>query len=80
MPTPSKHRRDPVLAALGKAIRDHRKLLGLSQEQLANLADLDRSYVGQIERGENSIALHPLIRIATSLNTTAAKLLEDAGL
>lgn len=80
MPTPSKHSRDPILIALGAAIRKQRLLRKLSQERLAGLAELDRSYVGQIERGENSIALHPLIRIADALDTTAAKLLEDAGL
>jgi transcriptional regulator with XRE-family HTH domain len=52
----------------------------LSQEMLAALAELDRSYLGQVERGENSIAIHPLIRIAKALNTSVAALFTDAGL
>jgi transcriptional regulator with XRE-family HTH domain len=48
--------------------------------RMAALADLDRSYLGQIERGENSVAIHPFIRIANALNTTAAELFTDAGL
>lgn len=80
MPTPSKHSRDPVLIALGTAIRNKRLEKKLSQEKLADLANLDRSYLGQVERGENSVALHPLIRIATALNTTAAELFAAAGL
>jgi transcriptional regulator with XRE-family HTH domain len=80
VPTPSKHSRDPVLLALGAAIRKRRLKSNISQEQLAALAELDRSYVGQVERGENSVALHPLIRIANALNTTAAELFANAGL
>lgn len=80
VPTPSKHSRDPVLVALGMAIRNKRLEKKLSQERLADLAELDRSYMGQVERGENSVALHPLIRIARALDTTAAELFADAGL
>jgi transcriptional regulator with XRE-family HTH domain len=80
VPTPSKHSRDPVLLALGGAIRARRLKAKLSQEGLADLADLDRSYVGQVERGENSAAIHALIRIAKALNTTAAELFVDAEL
>lgn len=80
MPTPSKHSRDPVLLALGTAIRMRRSKAKISQEKLAAMAELDRSYLGQIERGENSVAIHPLIRIANALNTTAAELFTDAGL
>ena len=47
---------------------------------LAALAELDRSYLGQVERGENSVAIHPLLRIANALNTTAAQFFSDAGL
>jgi transcriptional regulator with XRE-family HTH domain len=62
------------------AIRKRRIEKKLSQERLADLADLDRSYLGQVERGENSVAIHPLIRVANALETTAAELFADAGL
>ena len=80
VPTPSKFSRHPTLIALGNAIRANRKQKGYSQEQLAQLAGLDRSYVGQIERGENSVAILPLTEIAGVLKITVAQLMSDAGL
>ena len=80
VPTPSKHSRHPVLTALGVSIRTRRKALGLSQEQLSDKAGLDRSYLGQIERGENSIALLPLKAVADALETTVATLMTEAGI
>lgn len=80
MPTPSKYSRDPALLALGAAIRARRSRAKISQEKLAAMAELDRSYLGQVERGENSVALHPLIRIAAALHTTVADLFLEAGL
>lgn len=80
MPTPSKFSRHPTLTALGEAIRSNRKRLGYSQEQLAQLAGLDRSYLGQIERGENSVAILPLGEIARVLGVTMSELMAHAGL
>lgn len=80
MPTPSKHSRHPTLTALGASIRKSRRAFGLSQEELAQLAGLDRSYVGQIERGQNSIAILPLAKIAEVLKTSVAQIMADAGL
>lgn len=79
VPTPSKYSRDPVLISLGKAIQKRRKEL-LSQEQLAKSAQLDRSYLCQVERGENSIALHPLTRVAKAMDLTLVQLFLEAGL
>lgn len=80
VPTPSKYSRDPILSALGMVTRKRRLAIKLSQEHLAALAELDCSYLGQIERGENSVAIHSLVRIANALNTSAAELFTDAGL
>jgi transcriptional regulator with XRE-family HTH domain len=80
VPTPSKYKRDPILIALGAAIRAQRRHKNLSQETLAHLADVDRSYLGQVERGENSVALHPLVRIAKALDITVADLFSEAEL
>lgn len=55
---------DPVLQAVGEAIRTLRLERGISQERLALVAEVDRSYVGRIERGENNIAVLTLVRIA----------------
>lgn len=80
MPTPSKYSRHPVLTALGAAIRRRRKAQGLSQEALAHSVGMDRSYVGGVERGENSIAMLPLAAIAKELGITLARLMADAEL
>jgi transcriptional regulator with XRE-family HTH domain len=80
MPTPSKHRRHPVLTALGAAIQRRRKVCSLSQEQLAQAVGMDRSYIGQVERGDNSVAILPLAAIASALGTTIATLMQEAEL
>jgi transcriptional regulator with XRE-family HTH domain len=61
-------RRHPQLVLVGKRIREARTRQGLSQESLADLLDLDRAYVGRIERGEANIGLLNLLRIAFKLN------------
>jgi transcriptional regulator with XRE-family HTH domain len=76
--SPSKH--DPSLIALGEAIRRARLERGLSQEQLALLADADRSHLGRIERAENEIALLLLRRVAKAMGMTASQLLASAEL
>lgn len=80
MPNLSPNKHDPALLALGEAIRKARQAKGLSQEQLALLAEADRSHLGRIERAENEIAVLLLNRIATALGVTASQLMNDAGL
>jgi transcriptional regulator with XRE-family HTH domain len=70
---------DPVLIAIGAAIRAARRDVGLSQEALAADAGLDRSYLGGIERGEHNITVVNLIRIARALNCRGADLLTAGG-
>jgi transcriptional regulator with XRE-family HTH domain len=55
------------LKILGETIRKHRIRAGLSQERLAERADLHPVYVGKIERGEQWISLHALLRVADAL-------------
>jgi len=68
-----------ALVGLGAAIRAARKAKGLSQEALAELADIDRSYMGGIERGEHNIAIMNLLKIANALGIKTSSLLDDAG-
>lgn len=66
-----------ILATIGSNIRFHRKKLGLSQEQLADLADLHRTYIGSVERGERNISALNIEKIAAVLGVEPAKLLES---
>jgi DNA-binding XRE family transcriptional regulator len=53
--------------ALGETIRHCRKQANLSQEKLAEKANLHPVYVGKVERGEQWVSLHALLRIAQAL-------------
>ena len=72
--------RDPVLVALGAAIRRVREARAISQEQLALEAEVDRSYVGRVERGDNAVAVLTLVKLAAALGVPASTLMEQAGL
>lgn len=62
------------LLALGAEIKKVRQAVGMSQEELAYRADLDRSYVGGIERGEHNVALMSLVKLANALGVTVSEL------
>lgn len=62
-------------AQLGEAIRRKRLALGLSQEALAEKADLHWTYIGGIERGERNVGLLNIVKIARGLGTTPSRLL-----
>lgn len=64
--------------ALGKRIREERLKLNLTQEQLAESIDVSNSYIGQIERGERSLTLETLVRIAKRLGITIDYLLKES--
>lgn len=57
-------------------VRKLRLQSGLSQEKLAELADLHRNYVGGVERGERNIALLNIVRLARALRVRPSKLLD----
>jgi transcriptional regulator with XRE-family HTH domain len=64
--------REQRLVALGRAIRQRRRDLGISQEALAHQAGIDRSHMGKIERGERNVSVLNVLRIADSLNCKAS--------
>jgi transcriptional regulator with XRE-family HTH domain len=66
-------KKDKHLIELGNQIRELRKSKGLSQEQLALQAEVDRSYVGGIERGERNVSFLTLVKIAECLDCDIAK-------
>jgi transcriptional regulator with XRE-family HTH domain len=80
VPTYSPHRQHPDLVTLGDAIRRVRQSKGISQEQLALTADIDRSYLGRIERGDSVVAVLVLLSIAKALGLTLEQLIAEAGL
>ncbi|WP_348700298.1 helix-turn-helix transcriptional regulator [Duganella fentianensis] len=80
MPTASPNAKEPVLVAFGNAVRAARAAVGISQEELAHLSGIDRSYLGAIERGEQNAGLLHLARIADALGVKLAELTVDAGL
>lgn len=64
-------------AAFGKALRKFRTALGMSQEKLAELAELHRTYVGDVERGERNISLLNMTKIANALRIKLSKLVRE---
>lgn len=69
-----------VQKLVGLRIREFRERQHLSQEELAERADLHRTYIGQVERGEKSIGITNLFRIARALGVQAADLLRGLSL
>ena len=61
-------KKDPSLKLFGERVRAARKAKGLSQEGLAFESEIDRSYVGGVERGERNLSLKKMCRIARVLD------------
>ena len=68
-------KRDEVRLLFGSRVREFRLRRGLSQEALAHEADLDRSYVGGVERGERNISLVNIYKLAKALGVSAGELM-----
>ncbi len=59
---------------LGETIRSYRKEAGLTQEKLAEKAELHHNFIGAVERGTMEISVGSLLRIAKALNVEVADL------
>jgi len=68
------------LQSFGDSVRRKRKLLKVSQEDFAELCDLHRTYVGQVERGEKNISFINILRIAKAFKTKPSALFDKARL
>jgi transcriptional regulator with XRE-family HTH domain len=64
-----------IIDVVAVAVRKARRSLGLSQEDLALEAGLDRTYVSQVERGTRNCTTVVLARLARALKTTSDRLL-----
>ena len=60
--------KEPILLTFGKNVQKYRISQGLSQEKLAELAGVHRTYIGMIERAEKNITLCNIEKIAKALN------------
>nr|WP_256595789.1 helix-turn-helix transcriptional regulator [Pseudomonas sp. RW407] len=69
---------DDVAAAFGKALRQKRKEAGLTQEELALQADVQRNYVSLIERGINQPTITVIFKLAKPLRCSPAEIVTSA--
>ena len=63
--------------AFGRTVRRLRESKGLSQEKLAELAGIHRTYIGDVERGTRNIALVNMTRIAKALGTSLSRIIAE---
>lgn len=62
---------------VGEIIRNYRKQAGLTQEKLAEKADLHHNFIGQVERGNMEISLGSMLKIAKALNVRVRDFVRD---
>lgn len=67
---------DQIKLEFGERFRRLRKLKGMSQETLALVCGLDRTYIGGIERGERNVSLINIHKIANALGVSAKELFD----
>jgi transcriptional regulator with XRE-family HTH domain len=72
VPTPRRERK-----LIGEAVRKYRKRAKLTQEKLAEKADLHPVYVGEVERGEQTVSVHALMRLAVALRVRVRDLVAN---
>ena len=70
-----KQEHSTICTAFGEAIRQARVIRGLSQEKLAEFSDLNRTYIGDIERGKRNVSLVNMQKIATALDLKLSDLI-----
>lgn len=66
-----------IRAIFARNMRARRKALGLSQEELAHRAELDRTYISSLERCKYGVSIDVLASIAVQLSVAPAALLDE---
>lgn len=74
---PHNRKKTPVRKAFGLKVRMRRFEIEMTQEELAEKADLHPTYVGSVERGERNIALENIISLAKALECSPKDLMPD---
>ena len=69
--------KEKVQVTFGAALRAHREALHLTQEKVAELADLHTNYVSSVERGERNLGLHNIVRLAFALGMPVSSLMSE---
>jgi transcriptional regulator with XRE-family HTH domain len=72
-------REEAALLQFGHKIQSVRNEQKISQEKLAELSELDRTYISSVERGKRNISILNIIKIADALGVTASSLLVGLG-
>lgn len=70
---------DERIKYFGLAIRQTRKSNGFSQEKLAEITGLHRTYIGAIERGERNVSINNILRLADALKVPPRIFFENLG-
>lgn len=66
-----------MLQKLGLTIRKNRKVLGYSQEKLAEISNLHHNYIGMVERGEKNVSFTTLCKISDALGLKLSELIKQ---
>lgn len=62
-----------IKQAVGKRVKELRNKVGISQEELADIAQLDRTYITSVECGKRNISIVNIEKLANALNVTLAE-------
>jgi len=73
-------RSDNLRSSFGRAVRERRLELGLTQEELAHESGLNRSYITDVERGARNVALVNVARLVHALDMTIPEFFAEYGL
>lgn len=79
MESKTKENTKQTLLSIGAEIRLIRTQRGFSQESFARFVELDRSYIGGVERGERNLSALNLIKIATALEVPVGEFFKGIG-
>ncbi len=72
-------KKDNLLSIFGHKVQKVRRDKKLSQEDLADLADLDRTYISSMERGKRNVSLLNIIKVANALSVSPETFVKGLG-